>query len=200
MIRAIQNAISPAKGGSIAPTFTRLGWLGFWLQIIIGSLPVILMAYFFAFSQANRPGLRFIEYLTIANLVLLAFAALWSYRYTRLGRRIADPARRPAQASVVKTVWTGVIVGAMGMFLSMTVLLIEAAKLLYYFLKAPQGGMPVLQTSGADAVHWISSLDMVSLVALVLMLFCELIVLAFALWLLFRSMFGSSEYPNTVEL
>lgn len=200
MIRAIQNAISPAKGGSIAPTFSRLGWWGFWLQVIVGAIPLILMVYYFAFSQASRPGLRFIEYLTIANLVILAICALWSYRYTRLSRNIADTAKRPTQAAVVKTVWTGVIIGAIGMFLSMTVLLIEAANLLFYFLKAPQGGMPVIQTSGTESVHWISSLDMVSLVALVLMLFCELIVLAFGLWLLFRSMFGSAEYPNTVEL
>jgi hypothetical protein len=58
--------------------------------------------------------------------------------------------------------------------------LIEAANLLFYFLKAPQGGIPVVQTGGAESQHWVSSVDMVSLMALILTLFAELMALIFS--------------------
>jgi hypothetical protein len=83
-----------------------------------------------------------------------------------------------------------------GMLFSMVVMLVEAANLLYYFLKAPQAGIPVIQTAGHEAVYWVSAVDMVSLIALILTLFAELIVLVFSLWLLFRTSLGSPEFPQ----
>lgn len=198
MFKRLRDAIRPSKGKSLAGAFKRLGWTGFWLQVVFGSLPIIMMIYYFTFSRTEteaRSGFRFIEFLTIANLVLLAFTILWSYRYTRLAKRIQDPERRPTESYIISTVWTGVIASALGMLFSMTVMFIEAANLLFYFLKAPQGGMPVIQTGGAQAVYWVSSVDMVSLMSLVLILFAELLVLIFGLWLLFRSSMGSPEFP-----
>lgn len=198
MFGRLRAAILPSKGSSIARSFSRVGWAGFWLQVIFGSLPIAVMGYYFAFSRSPAvppSGLRFVEFLTIANLLMLLFTTLWSYRYTRLARRIMDPERRPQQSSVVGTVWTGVVASAAGMLCSMVVMLIEAGTLLFYFLKAPQGGIPVVQT-GAQAVHWVSSVDMLSLVALILTLFSELIVLVFSLWLLFRTTLGSMEFPE----
>jgi hypothetical protein len=177
-----------------------LGWAGFWLQLVFGSIPIVVMVYYFAFSRSTsglRSGFRFIEYLTIANLLILVFTTLWSYLYTRLGKRLLDPERRPPESYILGSVWTGVMASTAGMLFSMIVLLVEAANLLFYFLKAPQAGIPVIQTSGTDAVHWVSSVDMVSLIALILTLFAELIVLVFSLWLLFRTTFGSAEFPQT---
>src|SRR5262245_47350536 len=97
MLQGLQDAICPSKGKSLAGAFIRLGWVGFWFQIVIGSLPILGMAYYFAFSRSNtglRAGLGFVEYLTIIDLVILLFTIFWSYRYTRLGRRITDPVRR----------------------------------------------------------------------------------------------------------
>lgn len=85
---------------------------------------------------------------------------------------------------------------AAGMIFSMVVMVIEAANLLYYFLKSPRAGSPVIRTSGAEAPHRVSSVDMVSLMALILTVFSELIVLVFSLWLLFRTTVGSPEYPQ----
>jgi hypothetical protein len=198
MLRKLRDAIRPSKGASIANAFARLGWAGFWLQILFGSLPVIILVYYLAFSQAStepRSGLAFVEYLTIVDLLILVFTTLWSYRYTRLAMRIRDPERRPTEENVIGSVWTGVVAGAIGMLFSMIVMLIEAANLLFYFLKSPQAGMPVIQTSGTEAVHWVSSVDMISLMALILVQFAELLVMLFSLWLLFRLTFGTPEYP-----
>jgi hypothetical protein len=163
---------------------------------VFGSIPVVVMAYYFAFSRSTsepRSGFRFVEYLTIADLLILVFTTLWSYRYTRLGKRLMDPERRPSESYVLGSVWTGVVASTAGLLFSMIVLLVEAANLLFYFLKAPQAGIPVIQTSGAEAVHWVSSVDMVSLIALILTLFGQLIVLVCSLWLLFRTTVGTPE-------
>jgi hypothetical protein len=199
MMPRLRKAIRPTGEGSLARAFTRLGWTGFWLQVVFGSLPILMMLYYFAFSRsANTPraGLAFVEYLTLADLLILAFTTVWSYRYTRLARKIADPQQRPPEAQVIRAVWTGLTVGAIGMLFSMIVILIEAANLLFYFLKAPQAGVPVIQTSGIESVHWVSSVDMLSLMALILTLFAELLVLVFSLWLLFRTTLRSPEYPS----
>jgi hypothetical protein len=200
MLQRLLDAIRPSKGRSLARAFTRLGWTGFWLQIVFGSIPIIGMAYYFAFSrstpESRRSGFPFVEYLTIVNLLLLLFTIFWSYRYTRLGKRLLDPGKRPSESDLIGAVWTGVVATTVGMLFSMIVMLIEAANLLFYFLKAPQAGMPVIQTGGAEAVYWVSSVDMVSLMALILTLFSELLVLVFSLWLLFQTTLGSPELPQ----
>ena len=202
MFKKLRDAIRPSKGSSLARAFIRVGWAGFWLQVVFGSLPIIVMVYYFTFSRtatASRDGLAFVEYLTIADLLLLVFTTLWSFRYTRLGKRLMDPQRRPSESDVLGSVWTGVVASTIGMLFSMIVMLIETANLLFYFLKAPQAGIPVIQTSGSEAVHWVSTVDMVSLMALLLTLFGELIVLVFSLWLLFRTTMGSAEFPKAQE-
>jgi hypothetical protein len=199
MLRRLQDAISPSKGKSLAGAFYRLGWAGFWFQVVFGSLPILMMVYYFAFSRSDtspRGGLRFVEYLTIVNLLMLLFTTFWSYRYTRLGRRITDSERRPSEAHLAGAAWTGVVASTVGMLFSMIVILIEAANLLFYFLKSPQAGIPVIQTSGTAAEHWVSSVDMLSLMALILLLFGELMALVFSLWLLFRTTVGSPEVPQ----
>jgi hypothetical protein len=199
MLQGLKDAVKPSKSKSLARAFSRLGWAGFWLQVVFGSLSIFGMVYYFAFTRSDtgpRNGLPFVEYLTIINLLMLLFTLWWSYRYTRLAKRIMDPERRPSESYVINTVWTGVIASTASMLLSMIVILIEAANLLFYFLKSPQAGIPVIQTSGVESVKWVSSVDMISLVALIFTLFSELIVLVFSLWLLFRSTMRSPEFPE----
>ncbi len=203
MIRRFHDAITPAKGTSLARSFSRLGWFGFWTQVALGALPVAVMAYYMLFSRVIsnvRTGLAFVEWLAIINLAILAFTLFWSYRYTRLARRIDDPQRRPEEAVVHRAAWTGVVASTIGLGFSTLVLLIESATILFYFLKAPQAGMPVMQTSGVEGLHWVSTVDVLSIVALVFMLIAELIALIFSLWLLFRTTVSSLEYPKPTVL
>jgi hypothetical protein len=92
-----------------------------------------------------------------------------------LAKEIKNPDKPPTLSKVIGVVWTGVVVSAIGMMFSMIVIFIEVANLLFYFLKAPQAGMPVIQTSGAEGIHWVSSVDMLSLMSLTLILFAEMI-------------------------
>jgi hypothetical protein len=202
MLKRIRDWIATSRRTSLARTFSFLGWTGFWLQIVFGSMPVILMVYYYVFSSSpslSRSGLPLVEVLAVVNLLMLLFTIFWSYRYTRLGKQLRDSEKGPTESSVNRAVWTGVTASTVSMLFSMIVMLLEAANLLYRFLKAPQGGVPVIQVSGAEEVYWVSAGDMVSLIALILMLFAELIVLAFSLWLLFRTSVASPEVPQAAS-
>ncbi len=196
---------SPQPSGliSLARTFSRLGWIGFWLQIVIGSIPLLLTVYVFVFARlpsgGPRAGLALVEYLTIASLLILVFTTVWFYRYTRLAKRIADPESCPPAPSVTRSVRTGLVASSLGILFSMLVMLIETAHLLFYFLTAPQGGVPVIQTTGGGPASWVSAIDMASLMALSLFVFAELIVLIFGLWLLFRTTQATPEFPQVLQ-
>ena len=105
----------------------------FWTQIGFGSLPVILVVYALIFGRDSGAGTRagnpLIEYLTFADLLILVFATVWSYRYTRIARQLADPARRPSQQILQRAAWIAVAAGAVGIVFSMLVMLFEVANL-----------------------------------------------------------------------
>jgi hypothetical protein len=192
MLQKLQEAITPSKGRSLAGAFFRLGWAGFWLQVVFGALPILGMGCYLIFNPDAERGLGFFEWLAILNLLILIFTAFWSYRYVQIGRRLREPERSPSETTLIRMVWTGVVAVTAGMLVSMIAIVIETAKLLFYFMRLPQAGMRVIQTSDVGVV---SSIDILSLMALVLFLFAELIVLVFSLWLLFRTTLGVPETP-----
>jgi len=195
-----RERLKPSRSESLAKAFSRLGWIGFWVQVVVGAIPILLMIYAFMFGRGagagTRTGLPLIEYLTLASVAVLVFTTLWSYRYTRLAKRIADPLRRPSELVVQRTAWTGVAASTLGIVFSMLVMLAEVTHLLVYFLRAPQAGVPVIQTAGSAPASWVSAIDIVSLMALILTVFGELVVLVFSLWLLFRSTVASAEFAH----
>lgn len=203
MFDTFQEAVKPSKRFSLANSFSRVGWMGFWAQIAIGFVPAILTVYAIAVSRnaavGTRGGFALVDVLTAIGLLVLAFTTFWFYRYTRLAGRIADPQQRPSLSDARQVAWTGVAAGTLGMVFSMLVLLFEVAQLLIYFLRAPQVGIPTVQTTGGGAASWLSASDIVSLLILTLTLMVEFAVLAMSLWLLFRCMNPSDEYPEAGE-
>jgi hypothetical protein len=199
-IRGLPEEPQAPESDSLARAFSRLGWIGFWAQVTIGTIPVLLMIYAFIFGRnataGTRAGLAIIEYLTIVNLLVLAFTATWSYRYTRFGKQLADPENRPPISLLRQAAWTGVAASALGILFSILVMLLEAGQLFFYFLRAPQAGVPVIQTTRAGPSSWVSAADIMTILALNISLLVEFVVLGFSLWLLFRSMSSSAELPD----
>jgi len=195
-----QNDLRPSISDSLANAFSRLGWIGFLIQIAIGIIPLTLIIYAFISGQSTdsgtRRGLLLVGYLTIAGFLVLMFTTIWFYRYTRLAVRISDSTRRPTVFLLQKAAWKVVASSALGIVFSMLVILFEVAQLLIYFLRAPQAGVPVIQTTGGGQASWVSAADIMHLMALVVTTFGEFTVLAFSLWLLFRTTLPSAEYPN----
>jgi len=191
MLKKLDKGLHDAKIDGLAGTFKRSGRIGFWAQIILGSFPVILMLFIFTFTGSvtgPRAGLPIVGWLTILNMALLVFTTIWFFRYKGLGAKIADPATRPTESAVAGTVWTGLIASSLGIIFSLVVMLVEVGQLLFYFLAAPQGGIPTLQTtpSSLDG-SWVSAVDLASLMMLVLMLAAEVIATMLGMWLLFRT-------------
>jgi len=193
MLQTIRKILRPSASDSLARIFARLGWIGFWIQIAIGAVPLALVLYTIMFSAGRTAGTRggflFVEYLTIIGLVVLAFT-------TRLAEKIADPLQRPTEFAVQRVAWTGVAASVLGIVLSMLVMLFEVLQLLLYFLRAPQAGVPVIQTTATAQASWISAADVINVMALMMTMSGEFIVLIFSLWLLFRTTMPSAEFPH----
>lgn len=187
----------------LARTFLRTGRVGFWAQVSVGSISVAMAISAFVLdrrtSVGTRGALALIQYLTAASLFGLAFTTVWSYRYILLADRIADPARSPSMTSLRQIVWTGVAASTISLVLSMLIMLFEAVQLFLYFLRAPQAGINVIQTTGGPAT-WVSAGDILSLTVVILMTFVEVLVLALGLWLLFATTTYPAEEPAPQEV
>ena len=202
LLQQFVEGLHVAKIEGLAKTFTRLGRIGFWLQVVLGSVPLVVMFYVFVFSgsiSGPRSGLPIVGLLSLANMLVLLFTIVWFYRYPGLGRRIADPQTRPTESAVLATLWTGLVASSLGILFSMVVMLLEVGQLLFYFLAAPQAGIATIQTAGGGASSWVSAVDLVSLLALVQMLAAEVIALVLGLWLMFRTTQVAGQFPATAQ-
>jgi hypothetical protein len=179
---------------SLATSFQRTGRTGFWSQLVLGTFPVVVMIFVFFFSgnlSGTRSGVPIVEWLTLANILILFFTTFWFHRYRALGRRIADPATRPAAEEVAGKVWTGLVASSLGVLFSILVMLFDVGQIFFYFLTAPQGGVPAIQLDGAT---FVSAIDLASLMALVMTMAAEVLITMMGLWLLFRT---SRAYATT---
>jgi hypothetical protein len=187
----------PSINDSLSVAFSRLGWIGFWLQIAIGSIPVALLLYTVLFGGRDgigtRGGFAPVGYLTIGSLLVLAFNTFWFYRYTRLAHLIAEPDLCPPIRSLQRAAWVGVGASTLGIVFSALVMVFEAIQLMLYFLRAPQAGVPVIQTTGGGPASWVSAADMMSLMGLIFTMLVEVAVLTLSLWLLFRATAEAAE-------
>jgi hypothetical protein len=172
----------------MAKQFSRIGWFGFWLQLAMLLIPILLLIYVLLIGSpesAQRKGIDLSSYLSYGSLLVLLFTTFWFYRYTRLAGKISDPQVRPTQASVEKTIWTGLGAICLGILFSMVLMTNAVGRFLFVLLATPQTGVPFSQTGG-DPAMTLSAIDAVALMSLLFSLFAELIVLALSMWLLFR--------------
>lgn len=171
----------------LARVFSRLGWIGFWIQAALFILPIVALIYVLS-SRAGASGLplRFINYVASAGVAIMAFTTFWSYRYTRLAGRMRDPDARPAWIRVARTLWIGLLAAFLGVIVSLSLLILEVWGLLLLLLRAPQGGVPVMQTSADDRTSWVSTINVISLLAELCTLVGEVLFLGISLWLLHR--------------
>jgi hypothetical protein len=184
----------------LAKTFRRLGWAGVWIQAALAIIPLAMLAYILLGKATGaRPTWGFMDYLALGGLAILGFTTFWSYCYTRLAQRIADPARLPTHAAVTRTLWVGLWASCAGIAISLLLLVVEVVRLLILFLKAPQAGVPIMRTELESRDAWVSSIDVVTLLAELCTLIGELAVLGFTLWLLFAvtRRLGAFDEPNS---
>lgn len=188
----------------LARDFWRFGWAGFFIQLALLAVPVLLAIYLLVPNLTTSRSFKTIDlsnYLSYGSLIIMIFTTYLFYRYTRLGQRMKDPVEYPSRSSVVSTLWVGVWAGCLGIAFSMLLLFGAAWRLLFVLLGNPQTGIMVAPTIGDNPTGSISAIDAVSLTSLLVMLAAELVVLAMTLWLLFkatRSLSGSASRPLQV--
>lgn len=185
----------PAKPERLSRQFTRLGWLGFWIQLAMLAIPLVLLGYVLLLrspESAQRIGIDLSNYLSYGSLLVLVFTAFWFLRYTHIGKRIADPQRRPSRAAIEGTLWVGLWASGLGIAFSMVLLFSAVGRMLFILLATPQTGIMIAPPPGGDPVQSISAIDAISLTILLIMLTAELIVLSLSVWLLFRTTKASS--------
>jgi hypothetical protein len=139
--------------------------LGLWLQLAIGTIPVGLLIYAFLFGSndtiATRSSLLIVEYLTFGSLLILAFTAIWFYRYTRFSSQLGDVETEDVAPILQRAAWIGVTASTIGIVFSAVVMMFEVTQLLLYFLRAPQAGVPVTCSPGfPPLVSWVHPLEM----------------------------------------
>ena len=190
MTSAPSTSWQPAKPEKLSRQFSRLGWLGFWIQVTMLAIPLVLLVYVLFLRGPDTPhrlGIDLSNYLSYGSLVIMAFTTFWFWRYTRIGKRIADPALRPPRTSVERTLWTGLWASGLGIAFSMDMLFGAVGRMLFILLANPQTGIMIAPGPGGNPVQSISAIDAISLTTLLLILAAELIVLGFSAFLLFRT-------------
>ncbi|MCG6941387.1 MAG: DUF3611 family protein [Thiohalocapsa sp.] len=186
----------PKDPDQLGATFSKLGWTGFAIQLVLLAVPLALAVYvIFGFSpqSAARKGIDLSNYLSYGGMIVTIFTAFWFFRYPALGHRIAAGDARLSGGGVVKTVWIGIWASCLGILFSMLLLFGAAGRLLFVMLANPQTGLMISPNIGGNPSQSISALDGISLLTLLIMLTAELVVLGLSLWLLYRTVTPASE-------
>lgn len=189
MAKDLETQPKPPNPESLAKHFSRLGWTGFWMQLALLLIPIVLLLYVLFIGSpesAQRKGIDLSNYLSYGSLVVMIFTTFWFYRYTRLAKKMVQPDTCPSQSSVTRIIWIGLGASCVGIFFSMVLMMRAVFRLLFIVLATPQTGVP-FATPGGDPSNILTAFDVISLTSLLLVLTAELIVLGFSLWILFKA-------------
>jgi hypothetical protein len=189
------DSLLPTQTDRVARAFLRYGQGGFWSLVLMGAIPVLILLYTFIFSDrpsgTYRSGLPFVQFFSTMGLALLIFITYWFYRYIQIGKRLQAPGAELNETALRRKVGTGLAATSLALVFSFLVMLFEVGTLLFYFLSAPQAGLPTFQTTLDGFASWVSAVDMINLLSMVMTLGGEIFAIIFGLLLLYR-------IPNTM--
>lgn len=111
-MKILKPRVLPAGPEQIGGVFTRVGWIGFWLRLVLAAIPTAVLVYVLViapFASTQRAGFGVIDFAAPSGLLVLLFTLVWFYHDPRLrarmairlfvelgcGRRYGDSARRP---------------------------------------------------------------------------------------------------------
>ena len=145
----------------IGQKFRLIGWISFWIQLVLGVVSGVILLLFAISSQrpgsaGNNAGAGFGTFLAICGLVTLGVGIYLAFRYTRLGAQLlsANPNNRPRKSETVQVLRLGVMVNLVGILLTLlgaqAIVGTLAARAITQtqFIFSPQGNQPFI--SGLD--------------------------------------------------
>jgi hypothetical protein len=116
----------PSALQQIAVTFRLAGWIGFWIQLVLGVVSTLVLLLFSIFSQrggspSNNPGTGFGIFLAVCGLITLGAGIYCAFRYTRIGNQLqsSNPNNRPRKSETIQVLRLGLMVNLVGMLLTL---------------------------------------------------------------------------------
>jgi hypothetical protein len=111
------NDNTPQTVKKIAAQLWRVGWAGFWLQLILAvvSTIIFLFAAPSAMMGVSNPGTGGSLIFSLVGLCLLYVSTFWSFRYVVTSRKLKNPDLRPKRVDTIKLVQWGLISSIAGM-------------------------------------------------------------------------------------
>lgn len=116
------RTLAPTLQG-IANTIRFTGWISFWVQLglaLVSGLALSFAATGRGFADQPNAGLGVGMFWAACGIVLLLFSVYWDFRYTRIGRKLTNPhpSLHPSKADTISAIRLGIIVGLVGILLT----------------------------------------------------------------------------------
>ncbi|RUR84208.1 DUF3611 family protein [Chlorogloeopsis fritschii PCC 9212] len=137
----------------IANSMRWLGWAGFWLQALLGFIPLLVVVTSVLFNPRQRQGgFSFGIFLAIACLVILIFSIYWCFRYTQLANKLVIRELRPAKSQVSRDLKLGLLANLSIMAIAVLIALSRVGELSFKMLTLPQGSTVITPNPTATMV------------------------------------------------
>ncbi|ARV59141.1 hypothetical protein BZZ01_11265 [Nostocales cyanobacterium HT-58-2] len=183
----------------IARSFRWLGWIGFWLQALLGFIPILVVVttVLFRAGQQQRGGSSFGLWLAIICLVILIFSIYWCFRYVQLAKKLENRDLRPAKSQVSRDLKLGLLANISIMVLALLIALARVGNLTFNMLIVPQGSTVITPNQAGTMVArgaLITPSNMIAIQAMVNTIAAGLVGAVIALLLLYQV--GQHRNPN----
>ncbi|KOP27042.1 hypothetical protein AMR41_06705 [Hapalosiphon sp. MRB220] len=123
---SVDSQSSASRRQEIAKIFRLVGWISFWIQLVLGVVSTIIVLLYGVFSQrpgspSNNPGNGFGVFLAVCGLVTLGIGVYLAFRYARIGRQLlsSNPINHPSKLETVQVLRLGLLVNLVGMLLTL---------------------------------------------------------------------------------
>lgn len=132
-----------------AEALRRLGWVGFWIQLVLLITSAVILLFAIADPAFNinfRSLFRLVP--TLGSLVALGFAVYWAWHYVTLAKelRSPDPQLHHSRAQVSQSVEKGVTTNLISLVLTLIAAQTVVSALMVKTLSMP-AGIAVTQVS-----------------------------------------------------
>lgn len=168
-----------------ASKLNTIGYLGFWIQIVVGAFAVVTFLFAsmgLTFGQDRTTGIEAGIISAFISLVLLGGGIYFSIRYQRIGNQLqrVDAANHPRKADILKFIRWGIMVNLAGMGMAIIGASAIGGIVLIKSLSIPQG------TLAANPKQFVQSIDLLAIQANTNTIVAHFTGLVSSLWLLDR--------------
>lgn len=184
MLDRSHNSNASATKQGIASASHAVGWVGFWVQLILAAISIVILLVATSATSFNlntfKSGVGL--FAAIGGVLALGVGIYWMFRYTRLARQLqaSGISTHPTKGEFIQTLEFGVMVNLVGMLLTLLSSQTVVGALLVKVLSIPQG------TAIYQSSQLIEPLDIFVVQANICMVAAQFVGIAVSFWLLKR--------------